>query len=123
MYVLMRTSGPSAAPGLLALREPGFRIFTRSQLRDELNAHKVAGEVAPWQPEESPGDEDFIYALFRTKQDSAFNGQAWDDKKVMLLIEMFESDLRNKPVENVGRASPYPRLLPLQDLLKARTEP
>jgi hypothetical protein len=105
------------------LREPGFRIFTRSQLRDELNAHKVAGEVAPWQPEESPGDEDFIYALFRTKQDSAFNGQAWDDKKVMLLIEMFESDLRNKPVENVGRASPYPRLLPLQDLLKARTEP
>jgi predicted component of viral defense system (DUF524 family) len=123
MYVLMRTSGPSAAPGLLALREPGFRIFTRSQLRDELTAHKLAGDVAPWQPNETSGDEDFIYALFRTKQDPAFNGQTWDDEKVMLLIERFESDLRNKPVENVGRASPYPRLLPLQDLLKARAEP
>jgi predicted component of viral defense system (DUF524 family) len=122
MYVLMRTSGPSAASGLLALREPGFRIFTRSQLRDELAALKLSGDVAPWQPIETPDDEDYIYALFRTKQDPVFNGQTWDDDKVMLLIEQFESDLRNKLVVNVGRASPYPRLLPLQDLLKARVE-
>jgi hypothetical protein len=38
----------------------------------------------------------------------------------MELVEAFETDARNKLVENVGRTSPYPRILPLRDLLKAR---
>ena len=37
------------------------------------------------------------------------------------LIEEFESDVRNKPVTNVGRTSAYPRILPLRDVLKARS--
>jgi hypothetical protein len=40
----------------------------------------------------------------------------------MDLIEQFESDLRNKPVENVGRTSSYPRILPLRDVLQARVQ-
>lgn len=35
-------------------------------------------------------------------------------------VERFVSDLRNKPVVSVGRTSPYPRILPLRDVMKAR---
>ena len=41
-------------------------------------------------------------------------------QKVMGLIEAFETDARNKLVENVGHQSPSPRILPLRDLLRAR---
>ena len=47
--------------------------------------------------------------------------QAWDGDKVMGLIERFESDARNKLVENLGRTSPYPRIISLRDLLKAKS--
>jgi len=38
----------------------------------------------------------------------------------MKLIEAFETDARNRLVENIGRTSAHPRILPLRDLLKAR---
>jgi len=40
--VALRTEGAVVAPGLLLLREPGFRVFTRSQLRVELQQHAKA---------------------------------------------------------------------------------
>ena len=52
--------------------------------------------------------------------DPASAGQEWRGDELMAQIERFESDLRNKPVENLGRTSPYPRILPLRDVLKAR---
>ena len=118
-HLLLRTRGPSASPGLLLLREPGFRVFTRTQLRAELAAHAKGAGVAAWQASAESDDDEHIYALFRTRRDHGYDGQQWDDAKVMELIEDFESDARNKLVENVGRTSPYPRVLPLQELLKA----
>ena len=38
-HVILRTHGGVVAPGLLNLREAGFRVFTRSQLRAELQQH------------------------------------------------------------------------------------
>lgn len=117
-HVLLRTHGPFVAPGLLLLREPGFRIFTRTQLRSELSAHAKGAGVSAWQASAAPDDDEHIYALFRTGSDEAFTGMEWDADLVMKSIEDFESDLRQKPVENVGRTSPYPRILPLRDLLR-----
>ena len=37
----------------------------------------------------------------------------------MAQIERFSIRLRNKPVENLGRTSSYPRILPLRDALQA----
>jgi hypothetical protein len=119
-HMLLRTHGPSVAPGLLLLREPGFRIFTRNQLRSELDAHAKGAGVAAWQATAGHDDDENIYALFKTKPDAAFTGQNWNADELMKRIEEFESDIRQKPVENVGRTSPYPRILPLQDLLKVR---
>ena len=122
-HVLLRTHGQSVADGLLVLREPGFRVFTRAQLRAELSGHAKGAGVAAWQAYAGEDDEENIYALFRTKTDPAFAGQKWNAEVVMKRIEEFESDARQKPVENVGRTSPYPRVLPLKDLLKARLTP
>lgn len=121
-HALLRSHGPKAASGLVLLREPGFRIFTRAQLREELKTHAKGAGVAAWEAGAADDDEEHIYALFRTKTDPAFEGQKWDAEALMVRIEEFESDARQKLVENVGRASPYPRLLPLQDLLKARID-
>ncbi len=119
-HVLLRTHGLLVVPGLLLLREPGFRVFTRAQLRSELSAHAKGAGVSAWQAHVGRDDDEHIYALFRTKADQAFAGQEWNADEVMTRIEEFESDARQKPIENVGRTSPYPRVLPLRDLLKAR---
>jgi predicted component of viral defense system (DUF524 family) len=119
-HLLLRTHGPSVAPGLLLLREPGFRVFTRNQLRTELATHARGAGVAAWQTTAGRDDDENIYALFKTKPDPAFIGQNWNAGELMKQIEVFESDMRQKPVENVGRTSPYPRILPLRDLLKIR---
>ncbi len=69
---------------------------------------------------ESADDEENIYALFQTRPDSVFGKQQWDGDEIMNLIEAFETNARNKLVENVRRKSPYPRILPLRGLLKAK---
>src|SRR5690606_18904950 len=104
----------------LMLREQGFRVFTRAQLRAELLAHAKGAGVAAWQASAANDDDEHIYALFKTKSDDCFIGQEWNAKEVTKQIEAFESDVRQKPVENLGRTSSNPRLLPLRDLLKAR---
>ena len=117
-HVLLRTHGSCVAPGLHLLREPGFRIFTRTQLRSELSTHAKGAGVSAWQASAARDDDEHIYALFRTGSDETFTGMEWDADLVMKSIEDFESDIRQKPVGNVGRMSPYPRILPLRDLLR-----
>jgi len=119
-HVLLRTHGPAVADGLLVLREQGFRVFTRTQLRAELAAHAKGTGVSAWQASAGTDDDEHIYALFKTRMDGDFKGQGWNADQVMKEIEEFESDLRQKPVENLGRTSPNPRVLPLRGLLKAR---
>ena len=118
-HVLLRTHA-QVVGGLLTLREPGFEVFTRSQLRAELNKQAKGAGVAAWQASAGRDDEEYIYALFRTQADASYGTQAWDGHKVMDLIEKFEADARNKPVGNLGRTSAFPRILPLKDLLKTR---
>jgi predicted component of viral defense system (DUF524 family) len=117
---LLRTHGGTVAPGLILLREPGYQIFTRSQLRAELSQHAKGNGVAAWAAAAGKDEEEYIYALFRTSIDLGSADQEWRSEELMELIEGFESDLRNKPVENLRRLSPNPRLLPLRDVLKAR---
>lgn len=116
----LRTENSSVAPGLLLLREPGFRVYTRSQLRLELRQHAGARGIAAWEASAGADDDEYIYALFRTRRDPNYGAQIWDGAKLMDLIEAFESDARNRLVTNLGRTSPYPRILPLRDLLKTR---
>lgn len=119
-HILLRTYRSQVACGLLVLREPGFQVFTRKQLRAELAARAHRAGVAAWESSVGQDDEEFIYALFPTQPDASWEGCDWNGDKVMELIEAFETDARNKLVENVGRQSPYPRILPLRDLLMAR---
>ena len=119
-HVVMRTHNGVVAPGWLNLREAGFRVFTRSQLREELHHHAKGRGVAAWEASAGRDDFEFIYALFQTTTDSASVGQQWHGDELMAQVEQFESDVRNKPVDNLGRTSPNPRILPLRDVLKAR---
>ena len=121
--VVMRTHDGVVAPGFLNLREAGFEVLTRKQLRAELQAHAKGKGVAAWEASAGKDDEDdleYIYALFRTTMEPTSAGQTWRGDELMAQIERFESDLKNKPVENLGRTSSYPRILPLRDVLKAR---
>jgi predicted component of viral defense system (DUF524 family) len=118
--VILRTDGGVIAPGLLSLREPGFDIYTRLQLRTVLNQHAKGRGVAAWEAFAGKDDEEHIYALFKTAGNPATDSQCWQGEVLLDLIEKFESDARNKQVTNVGRTSPYPRILPLRDVLKAR---
>lgn len=119
-HVLLRTSGGVVAPGLLQLRESGFRVYTRSQLRRELRSRAGMQGIAAWEASADQDDDEHIYALFRTTEDPIYRDLTWRGDRLTDLIEAFESDARNKPVVNLGRTSPYPRILPLRDLLKAR---
>lgn len=108
------------ASGFLCLRDSGFRIFTRSQSRIELKQHANGQGVAAREAFAGHDDEEHIYALFKTASDPVSESQGWRGESLMDKIECFESDVRNKPIANVGRTSPYPRILPLRDVLKAR---
>lgn len=118
--IIMRTHGGDVASGMLCLRESGFRILTRSQLRIELKQHAKGQGVAAWEAFAGQDDEEHIYALFKTAADPASESQGWRGEALLDEIERFESDARNRLVANVGRTSPYPRILPLRDVLKAR---
>jgi len=118
--VVMRTHGGVVAPGFLNLREAGFDVLTRKQLRAELQEHAKGRGVAAWEASAGEDDEEYIYALFRTTIEPSSAGQPWRGDELTRLIGRFESDARNKPVENVGRTSSYPRILSLRDVLKAR---
>jgi hypothetical protein len=117
--LLLRTGG-SVANGLLVVREHGFRVFTRSQLRRELHAHARGMGVAAWEANAGEDDEEHIYALFKTRSDPSYSGGCWDLGAITELIIQFETDARNTLVDRLRRNSPYPRVIPLQDLLKAK---
>jgi len=119
-HILLRSGEHVVAPGLFVLREPGFRVFTRSQLRAELSTHAKGRGVAAWEADAKLDDEEHIYALFKTQTDKAFIGQKWNGTVVMECIKEFETDVRQKPVDNIGRSSPFPRIMTLRHLLKAR---
>jgi hypothetical protein len=118
--VILHADATVFATGMLKLREPGFRVYTKSELRAVLERHAKGRGVASWQASAGADDDEQIYALFKTAENPDTSTQSWDSRILMDEIERFESDARNKPVTNVGRTSPYPRILPLRAVLKAR---
>jgi predicted component of viral defense system (DUF524 family) len=104
-HLLLRTHGGVVAPGLWRLRQPGYKVYTVTDLRKTDYPGAAGGE---------------IYAVFDVEEDPAWQAQDWKGEKVMEVIEAYESSVRHRVVLNLGRTSPYPRVLPLRDLLKAR---
>ncbi|WP_395088988.1 nuclease domain-containing protein [Armatimonas sp.] len=120
---ILRTHGSVVAPGMFLLREAGFQVHTRTSLRTKLNQKAPAHTIATWQASPQTSDDENIYALFQVRPDPDSDGISWDGDKLMTLIEAFEADRRNKPITNIGRRSPDPRLLSLEKLLKAQAIP
>ena len=84
------------APGFLNLREAGFGVFTRTQLRAELQEHAKGKGVAAWEASAGEDDEEYIYALFRTTIEPSSAGQPWRGDELMRLIGRFESDAKKQ---------------------------
>jgi hypothetical protein len=104
-HLLLHSRGGVSAPGLWKLRTPGYKVFTDSELKSRGYPGLAGGE---------------IYALFEVEPDPNWMTVEWDRKNLIRAIRDFESRIRHKLVKNIGRRSAYPRILSLQDLLKAR---
>jgi len=106
-HVLLHTHKSQVANGLLALKErkPGYKVFTA----DDLKAKGYPGSAS--------GD---IYAIFEVVPDLAFEAQCWDGAKLQSVIRDFESRRKYRQVGTLGHTSAVPRVLSLQELLKAR---
>ncbi len=60
-----------------------------------------------------------IYAVFEVIADPEYAGREWDGAIIMNVLPDFEARIKHKPAVGLGRTSPYPRVLSLQELLKA----
>lgn len=91
---------------LRALRErrPGYKVFTA----DDLKAEGYPGSAS--------GD---IYAVFEVAPDPVFSGQKWDGRKLQEVMTQFESRRKYRDMKALGSLSALPRVLSLQELLKA----
>ena len=105
-HVLLHTHKSQVAAGLLALKErkPGYKVFTA----EDLKARAYPGSAS--------GD---IYAIFEVAPDPVFDGQKWDGRKLQEVMTEFESRRKYREVKALGSLSALPRVLSLQDLLKA----
>lgn len=105
-HVLLHTHKSQVADGLLALKErkPGYKVFTAEDLKT--NGY----------PGSARGD---IYAIFEVMPDRAFNDLKWDGRKLQEVMVAFESRRRYREVKALGSISALPRVLSLQELLKA----
>jgi len=105
-HVLLHTHKSQVADGLLALkeREPGYKVFTVEDLK------------AKGYPGSGSGD---IYAVFEVAPDPVFSGQKWDGRKLQQVMKEFESRRKYREVKALGSLSALPRVLSLQELLRA----
>jgi hypothetical protein len=105
-HVLLHTHRSQVAQGLLALKErkPSYKVFTA----DDLEAKGYPGLA---------GGE--IYAIFEVEPDPTFNAQRWDGVKLQSVMRDFETRRNYREVGNLGRSSAIPRILSLQELLRA----
>ena len=105
-HVLLHTHKSQVADGLLALKErkPGYKVFTAEDLK------------AKGYPGSAGGD---IYAIFEVAPDPVFGGKKWDGRKLQEVMTQFESRRKYREVKALGSLSALPRVLSLQELLKA----
>jgi predicted component of viral defense system (DUF524 family) len=105
-HVLLHTHKSKVAEGLLALKEsePGYKVFTAEDLK------------AKGYPGSARGD---IYAIFEVAPDPVFDGQKWEGRKLQEVMTAFESRRKYRKLKALGSHSALPRVLSLQELLKA----
>lgn len=106
-HVLLHTHKSQVADGLLMLKEqkPGYKVFTAEDL------------ISKGYPGSARGD---IYAIFEVMPDPLFENEKWDGSKLQEVMIKFESRRKYREVKALGRLSALPRVLSLQELLKAR---
>jgi predicted component of viral defense system (DUF524 family) len=109
-HVLLRSYGGEVAQGLfrLKLNEPGYKIYSAKDLIKSGYPGTAGGE---------------IYAVFKIEPDVAYAGRTWDENEITKQIKIFESRRpyrqEGSQVNSLGRTSPDPRVLSLQELLRA----
>jgi len=103
-HVLLRSYGGKVADELFRLMKPGYKVFTASDL------------IASGYPGAAAGE---IYAVFEVEPDPAYAGRKWDEAEVTKQIKKFESRRSYRQVNTLHRRSPDPRVLSLQELLRA----
>jgi hypothetical protein len=84
----------------------GYKVFTTADLMKKGYPGTGGGE---------------IYAVFEVESDLAFARQEWSGEKLMEVIREFENrpTYQKREIRNLGRNSPFPRVLNLRELLKA----
>lgn len=102
-HVLLRSDDKFVEPGLFALKEPGYKVFTDEEL------------IKLGYPEPK-GD---IYAVFEVVEDDAYRGKEWDAEILKNVIMDFEERRTYRRPITLGHGSAYPRVLSLRELLKA----
>ena len=103
-HVLLRTHGGKVAPGLFRLTKPGYKVYSASDLTAKGYPGAAGGE---------------IYAVFEVEPDAAYAGRKWYEPEVTKQIKAFESRRSYRQVKTLHRRSPDPRVLSLQELLRA----
>ena len=103
-HVLLRSHRGEVAEGLFRLTKPGYKVFTAKDLTDKGYPGAATGEV---------------YAVFAVEPDAAYAGRKWDEAEVTKHIKAFESRRSYRQVNTLHRRSPDPRVLSLQELLRA----
>lgn len=103
-HVLLRTHGGKVAAGLFRLTKPGYKVYSASDLTAKGYPGAAGGE---------------IYAVFEVETDAAYAGRKWDEPEVTKQIKAFESRRTYRQVDTLHRRSPDPRVLSLQELLRA----
>lgn len=106
-HVLLHTYKSRVADGLLALKErkPGYKVFTAEDLKAKGYPGTASGE---------------IYAIFEVFPDPTFQDQSWNGHKLQEVMIAFESRRKYREIKALGNLSANPRVLSLQELLKAR---
>jgi predicted component of viral defense system (DUF524 family) len=103
-HVLLRTHGGKVVDGLFRLTTLGYRVFAGDELLGRHYPGAASGKV---------------YAVFEVEQDTAYTGRKWDGTEVTNRIEEFETRRSYLQVEALHRSSHDPRVISLQDLLRA----
>ena len=89
---------------MFRLKKPGYKVYSASDLTTKGYPGAAGGE---------------IYAVFEVEPDAAYAGRKWDEPEVTKQTKAFDSRRCYRQVNTLHRRSPDPRVLRLQDLLRA----
>lgn len=103
-HVLLRSHDYAVAPGLFKLKTPGYKVYTSDDLKARDYPGRAKGE---------------IYAVFEITPDEAYSTRKWDGKEVVKVLKTFESRRSYRDVPISDRRLADPRVLSLQELLRA----